>query len=148
MLSRVRNMMTKTVSYLQEEVILQHSLHRHHQQIPQGELPIVCSLGTLLQDESSFPKHKLGSSGSFSSSFSALHLFVAACATSGVRLGAHTPNRKLQQALNQDQDLDQGQDSDPDLDLVTSSFMLTSSFMRMSSLSLQSSSRVRMAVST
>lgn len=46
--------MAKTMVYLKEEVIFQHSLHRHHQQIPQGELSVICSLWTLLQDESTF----------------------------------------------------------------------------------------------
>lgn len=34
--------------HLEKEVVLQHPLHRHHQQIPQGESAIVSSLRTFL----------------------------------------------------------------------------------------------------
>lgn len=34
--------------HLEKEVVLEHSLHWHHQQVPQGEPPIVCSLRTFL----------------------------------------------------------------------------------------------------
>lgn len=50
--------LTKTDIYLKEEVILQHPLHRDHQQIPERELPVVCSLWTLLKDETMFKKEK------------------------------------------------------------------------------------------
>jgi hypothetical protein len=42
---------TPVVPHLEEEVILEHSLHGHHQQIPQGEPAIVCSLRTFLEDQ-------------------------------------------------------------------------------------------------
>lgn len=42
---------TTAVLYLQEERVLQDSLHRDHQQVPQRELAVVCSLWTLLQEK-------------------------------------------------------------------------------------------------
>lgn len=39
--------------HLEKEVVLEHPLHRHHQQVPQGEPAVVCSLRTLLQGRES-----------------------------------------------------------------------------------------------
>lgn len=76
------NVMTETIKYLKKEVILQHSLHRHHQQIPQGELSIVCSLRTLLKDESKL----------FQTLTRILISDSGLCTTADVHLVADSPN--------------------------------------------------------
>lgn len=43
-----RSHLPTRLGHLEKQVVLEHALHGHHQQVPQGEPPVVCSLGTFL----------------------------------------------------------------------------------------------------